>query len=57
VTNNHIVFNLTWLHRWEDRVLDPLQVEAGWREAKLMILVRCQDLGTLGEIPRGGDSW
>jgi hypothetical protein len=49
--------SLTWLQRRADQVLDPLQVEDTWREAKLMILVRCRDPGTLGEIPRGGDSW
>jgi hypothetical protein len=45
---NHRGLSLTWLMRRADQVLDPLQVEVTWREAKLM---------TLGERPRGGDSW
>jgi hypothetical protein len=57
VVGNHRGLSLTWLRSREDQVLDALHVEATWREAKLMILVRCQDRGALGEIPRGGDSW
>jgi hypothetical protein len=54
---HHRDLNLTWLQRREDQVLDPLHVEATWREAKLRILVRYQEGENLGERSRGRDSW
>jgi hypothetical protein len=57
VTGHHGGVTLTWLWSQEDQVLDPLHVEATWREANLRILVICRDPSTLGEIPSGGDSW
>jgi len=56
-SGHHRGLSFTLIWRRVDQLQVPLQVEFTWWEAKLRILVRCQDPDTLGDMPRGRDSW